>query len=577
MAGKISEYIETAINKATDLIDKTVLEGGVLVTRSGTLLNHFKPRTKAVAFAQPQIVVDFGFETTVSVNITGDANIFLGTYDNGGVYQLLLFPDATQRTVTLGSNFGYSLESMPLSFVTYPNRPYVIKIYVSDSGVVTHSIDRWQSSTAESLSGNNEVVFRTSTGYYTRTLTAIKNFVKTNLYASEVLNDSVTVTGTTVRDAFDQSDAQLESIINDEDVIAGGKEVNNVSHNVIWPASVLAEYVNKTAQSTGNPITATSWDEVVALCAAPTDRRVVILVNDVLVTATPLVLASPVTLITGARLVLESNTMILKSDIEVFNLDIEAPIYLNATNTYIKITDTGQSNTAIVRVKSVLSNTTNTLNVSRGGTGLASLTVNSKHNIATIIPTNVVYGNSDIWLPLSEYIPFSGNGLNNLGVGIDSNTEVLIRANTGFVTLATIGDIGSVVNNQNKLTTTTNVLFTTVDQQITIASLPHGYELRRVEAVSDFQVNIYLIAKYQDNSEVELNGNWYQVAAGNKLTIWDILGSNVSSTLSQGVADFKGLSVYARNTSVGLVSIIAKTQDFTDVNMTFRVIAEKVI
>ena len=85
--------------------------GGLLETRSITAQNFFKPRTKAVAFAQPQIVVDFGFETTASINITGDTTIFIGTYDNGGVYKLLLFPDATPHTVTLGSSFGSNLAS----------------------------------------------------------------------------------------------------------------------------------------------------------------------------------------------------------------------------------------------------------------------------------------------------------------------------------------------------------------------------------------------------------------------------------------------------------------------------------
>ena len=77
MAGKISEYILTTVKKATDLLDMTVLEGGVLLTRSITALDFFKPRTKTLPFAQPQITIDFGFETTATVNITGDTTIVI--------------------------------------------------------------------------------------------------------------------------------------------------------------------------------------------------------------------------------------------------------------------------------------------------------------------------------------------------------------------------------------------------------------------------------------------------------------------------------------------------------------------
>ena len=204
MAGKISEYIQIAVKKASDLLDMTVdVGGGLLETRSITALNFFKPRTKTVAFAQPQIVVDFGFETTATVNITGDTTIFMGTYDNGGVYKLILFPDATPRTVRLGSSFGSNLESSNMQFITYPNRPYVIKIYVSNSGQVSNSIEKWQSAPADILAGGNEVVFKTQFGYFTRTLTAISAWIKSALYASEILNDSTNKTGANVKLVID--------------------------------------------------------------------------------------------------------------------------------------------------------------------------------------------------------------------------------------------------------------------------------------------------------------------------------------------------------------------------------------
>lgn len=204
MAGKISEYIQIAVKKASDLLDMTVdVGGGLLETRCITAQNFFKPRTKAVAFAQPQIVVDFGFETTASINITGDTTIFIGTYDNGGVYKLLLFPDATPHTVTLGSSFGSNLESSNMQFVTYPNRPYVIKIYVSNSGQVSNSIEKWQSAPTDILAGGNELVFKTQFGYFTRTLTAISAWIKSALYASEILNDSTNKTGANVKLVID--------------------------------------------------------------------------------------------------------------------------------------------------------------------------------------------------------------------------------------------------------------------------------------------------------------------------------------------------------------------------------------
>lgn len=123
MAGKISEYIQIAVKKASDLLDMTVdVGGGLLETRSITALNFFKPRSKTVALMPLTTTVDFGFETSASINITKDAGLILSGVENGGVYQLILHADATPRIVTLGTSFGESLTFEDTSFTTIPNR-----------------------------------------------------------------------------------------------------------------------------------------------------------------------------------------------------------------------------------------------------------------------------------------------------------------------------------------------------------------------------------------------------------------------------------------------------------------------
>ena len=80
----------------------------------------------------------------------------------------------------------------------------MIKIYVSNrTGNSRNSIEKWQSAPTDILAGGNELVFKTQFGYFTRTLTAISAWIKSALYASEVLNDSTNKTGANVKLVID--------------------------------------------------------------------------------------------------------------------------------------------------------------------------------------------------------------------------------------------------------------------------------------------------------------------------------------------------------------------------------------
>ena len=437
MSGKISEYIETAINKATDLLDKTVLEGGVLVTRSVTALNFFKPRTKTLPFASPQIVIDFGFETTATVNITGDTTIFIGTYDNGGVYQLILYPDATPRTVTLGSSFGDNLESSPMQFVTYPNRPYVIKVYVSHNGQVSNSIDRWQSAPDDILAGTNEIVCKTQFGYYTRTLTAISSWIKSAIYASDVINNSLNVTGTTVKDVFDNADCVAVTSMQDADMIPFSRVSGAVSENKMIPAIDAKSYF---ADAFSSAVFVCNGTELSTALAAEKETMQICATAGITSGSISNVYAGNLW-ITGRKLIFDSGLilpnssssravtrMFFDASVTMFgDVGEGAVVFAVTTGTwYFTFRNLSQD----MPIKFVAAGTSeihvvcgNTITVDPASTGTYTVTQDSTLDL----------GQDDVRL--------DGSNVFNVGAGISANTEVLIKANTGFVTLATLGEL----------------------------------------------------------------------------------------------------------------------------------------
>lgn len=486
MAGKISEYIEIATKRATDLIDMTVLEGGVLVTRSISALNFFKPRTKTLPFAQPQITINFGFETTATVNITGDTTIFIGTYDNGGVYQLILMPDATPRTVMLGSSFGINLESENTTIVLYPNRPYVIKIYVSHSGQVTNTIERWQAVLPDTLSGTNEVVFKTMFGYYTRTLTSLKAWIKSGLLASEVTNDSTKVTGTTVKDVFDNAEeAVLATSVIDGDYFAGMRledtGVTTETKNKYWTAETMKAYF----ATSGALITyvATAGELNAALAAEKETAQICL--TQSFTSNDPLNIYAGNIWITGRKTTFNPVLFMPNS---TSSRDITR-VYFDAA-----VDMKGDSGTGVITIAATSGKWYFTFrNLSQdmpvrfsalSGSEIHFVTGNTI-NIDTAGSTGTYTVTHDSTLDLGQDdVRLDGSNVFDIGAGVDANTPVLIKANTGFVTLATVQKLSEQALLYNR-----RALVVTIDRKVgdptmyDLCDILIGWEIEYIDIV----------------------------------------------------------------------------------------------
>ena len=498
MAGKISEYILTTVKKATDLLDMTVLEGGVLLTRSITALDFFKPRTKTLPFAQPQITIDFGFETTATVNITGDTTIFIGTFDNGGVYQLILYPDATPRTVTLGSSFGDNLESSSMQFVTYPNRPYVIRVYVSHNGQVSHSVDRWQASPADVLAGTNEIVCKTQFGYFTRTLTAISAWIKSAIYASDVINNSTKVTGATVKTVFDNADCVAVTSLQDTDMIPFGRANGAVSENKMIHALEAKDYF---ASATSGAIFVATEQELTDALASENETIQICATVGITNGSISNVYAGNLW-ITGRKLIFNSGLIVPNSS----STRAVTRVFFDASVTMLG--DVGEGACVfvvtngiwhftfrnlvqdmplkfIVSAGAVLNVTTgNTITVDPASTGTYTVTQDSTLDL----------GQDDVRL--------DGSNVFNVGAGISANTEVLIKANTGFVTLATLGMLGGIIRSSERYSETAIVDATGGYGPFNFATVPSGYDVEAIDITVDVAGSANFVIRFEAETDV---------------------------------------------------------------------------
>lgn len=485
MAGKISEYIETAINKATDLLDKTVLEGGVFVTRSVTALNLFKPRTKTVALTQPTVTVAFGFETSASVNITADSNIVLTDLDAGGCYQLMLHADATPRTVVLGSSFGQPLNNETTTFTTYPNTAYLIEIFVSATGAVTHRRDNFIFYNAGTITGTDEAVFKTHFGYFTRSLTAIGAWIKSAIYASDVINNSTKIAGTTVKDVFDNAEeAVLATTVQDSDMFAGMRWENLgaglETYNKYWTAEDMKAYF----ATSGALITfVATAGELTAALASEKETMQICATAGITSGSISNVYAGNLW-ITGRKLIFNSGLITPNSSsgravTRVF-FDASVTMIGSAGDGFTRILVTAgiwhftfRNLSQDMPIKFVAAGTSeihvvcgNTITVDPASTGTYTVTQDSTLDL----------GQDDVRL--------DGSNVFNVGAGISANTEVLIKANTGFVTLATLGALGGIITGSDR-----KAIVTTVTRNETattfydIATIPDGWELESVDII----------------------------------------------------------------------------------------------
>jgi len=120
--------------------------------------------------------------------------------------------------------------------------------------------------TPAAINDADTVRFKSATGYFNRTLLAIKNYVKLGLKASEVANDSTIVLSPTVKAAFDNADCVAVTSLQDTDMIPFGRANGAVSENKMIPAIDAKSYFAP------SPVlfNVTTTSELVTILGAPT-------------------------------------------------------------------------------------------------------------------------------------------------------------------------------------------------------------------------------------------------------------------------------------------------------------------
>lgn len=96
--------------------------------------------------------------------------------------------------------------------------------------------------TPAAIDDTDNVRFKSATGYYNRTLLAIKNYVKLGLKASEVANDSTVVLSTTVKGAFDNAGCISVTSMQDADMIPFARMNGIISENKMIEALAARNY-----------------------------------------------------------------------------------------------------------------------------------------------------------------------------------------------------------------------------------------------------------------------------------------------------------------------------------------------
>ena len=135
-----------------------------------------------------------------------------------------------------------------------------------DEQVASRVVTLETNETPPTIGDTDNVRFKSGTGYFNRTLLAIKNYVKLGLKASEVVNDSNIVLSTTVKAAFDNADCVAVTSLQDTDMIPFGRENGAVSENKMIPAIDAKSYFAP------SPVlfNVTTTSELVTILGAPT-------------------------------------------------------------------------------------------------------------------------------------------------------------------------------------------------------------------------------------------------------------------------------------------------------------------
>lgn len=259
-----------------------------------------------------------------------------------------------------------------------------------DEQVASRVVTLETNETPPTIGDTDNVRFKSATGYFNRTLLAIKNYVKLGLKASEVVNDSNIVLSPTVKDAFDNADCVAVTSLQDTDMIPFGRANGAVSENKMIPALDAKIYF-----STAVVYNVTSWQEIVDVLAVPTVPNSVVfnVMNDI-VGGTLQTYAHNI-IIRGCKVTAPSTFSILGFENGIYNINFESLFYIN-NECVIAIGDSLLTTTTNVKFKDITSiwyNTSANYNLQclRIGTGTtASIQYNALTNTKLDVTTSLV-------------------------------------------------------------------------------------------------------------------------------------------------------------------------------------------
>lgn len=290
--------------------------------------------------------------------------------------------------------------------------------------------------TPAAIADTDNVRFKSGTGYYVRTLLAIKNYVKSGLRASEVVNDSTIVLSPTVKDAFDNADCVAVTSLQDTDMIPFARANGAVSENKMVDAvnaktyfqtdlspfyshsadtsihftknsinfsdlgstahthtvSEISDFYNASYSASYN---VTSWQEIVDILAVSTVPSSVVfnVMNDI-VGGTLQTFAHNV-IIRGCRVIAPSIMQITGYEDGVYNINFES-LYYNNIASVIMVGNDEFTTTINIKFKDITSlwyvtSTDYNLQCIKGGTGTtASIEYNTLTNTKLDVTTSLV-------------------------------------------------------------------------------------------------------------------------------------------------------------------------------------------
>lgn len=316
----------------------------------------------------------------------------------GGTVEICDQTDVEQAEPTENTKATSALRAWQ-GFVFWCKNTLFPELNTSDKTIVgsvnelkTNVIKLESDETPAAIADTDNVRFKSATGYFNRTLLAIKNYVKLGLKASDVANDS-DISGITVTDVFNSADAIEVMSLASGDMIALARMNGVVSENKMIDAvnakayfqTDLSQFYSHSADTSihftknsinfsdlgstahthtvseisdfslnRNVYNVTSWQEIVDVLAVPTVPNSVVfnVMNDI-VGGTLQTYAHNI-IIRGCKVTAPSTFSILGFENGIYNINFESLFYIN-NECVIAIGDSLLTTTTNVKFKDITS------------------------------------------------------------------------------------------------------------------------------------------------------------------------------------------------------------------------------